>query len=222
METARIEAELDIALSSDNSCSVLWLVPESDPQDLASTMTVVTEHADMMVWGFIGAWERSKFWESRAADIDRLSRGSAECTVGDTRVQAQMLALPVEDQNWFWAQFGTGMRPYQICAVLMPVNAQLRGWTYAALQLVLSAAARQVRPGASYQYVLRFLQQAFLSEVIAAGGIAATRLRAELLQPGIALTSTSELIGSVSAPIADARAIDPLLTERSRLLSGNW
>jgi hypothetical protein len=220
MEVVRIEAQLDAALSSDNACSVLWLVPEADPRELGRGMAGVTAVAAMAAWGFVGLWDRSKLLEARAADVSRLSRGSAEYTTDNTRMKAEMLALPFEEGGWFWTQFGAKMRPHQICGALIPASAETGGWRYAGLQLVLSAAARQARPGVSHEYTLLALEQAFLAEVVAAGGVVVTRLRAELLRPGVALTSKRDLIDRVSVGIADAPVIDPLLVERSRLLSG--
>jgi hypothetical protein len=222
MEVARFEADLDATLSPDNSCSLLWLVPGADPQELGRGMAEVGAAAAMPAWGFVGLWEGSRLLEARAADISVLSRGSAEYIVDNTRMKANVLALPFEESGWFWSQFGAEIRPHQICGALIPSGAEPRGWTYAGLQLVLSAAARQARPGASHEYTLRALEQAFLAESVAAGGIAVTRLRAELLRPGIALTARRDLMDRVSGSIADAPAIDPLLIERSRFLTGNW
>jgi len=225
MQIARVEAELEAALSSDSSCSVVWLVPEAaEAEDLGTAVAAVTELSAMTAWGFVGAWERSKLFGARAT-ISNASRLSAEYAIGATRMKADMLELSFPENNWFWVQFGTALRPHQICGALLPAAAaaaEAGGWRYAGLQLVLSAAARQARPGASYGYTLRALEQAFLAETVAAGGIAVTRLRAELLRPGIALTSTRNLIDSISAALGDARAIDPLLVERSRLLGGSW
>lgn len=223
VETIRVDAALDAVLSPDDSCSVIWIVPDEEPQELETTMTAVTEVSAMTAWGFIGAWERSKLLESRTADISRSSRVSADYAIGGTRMKAYMLALALPEDNWFWTQFGAEIRPHQICGALLPGDApDTAGWRYAGFQLVLSAAARQARPGGSHGYTLRALEQAFLAETVAAGGIAVTRLRAELLRPGIALTSTSDLIDRISVALANARGIDPLLAERSRLLSGNW
>ncbi|HEY6313545.1 MAG TPA: hypothetical protein VIY52_22455 [Streptosporangiaceae bacterium] len=223
MEITRIEAQLEVSLSPDNSCSVLWLVPEQDPGELAEAMIAVTRVAEMTAKGFVGLWERSRLLESKKADIARTSQLGAQYAIGETRMNADLLALALPDSDWFWSQFGKNMRPHQICAALVPPSAFApSGWTYAGLQLVLSAAALQARPGASHEYTLRALEQAFLAETLVAGGIAATRLRAELLPPGIALTSTKELIDKVAAEFADRRAIEQLLVERSRYLSGNW
>lgn len=224
MQIARVEAELEAALSSDSSCSVLWLVPEAaEAEDLSMAIAAVTELSATTAWGFVGARERSNLLGDRAAEISHASRISAGYAIGVTRMKADMLELPFPENNWFWVQFGTAMRPHQICGALLPAAApETGGWRYAGLQLVLSAAARQARPGASYGYTLRALEQAFLAEIVVAGGIAVTRLRAELLRPGIALTSTRNLIDSISAALGGARAIDPLLVERSRLLSGSW
>jgi len=49
-----------------------------------------------------------------------------------------------------------------------------------------------------------------------------TRLRAELVPPGIALTAASPLIDSISAMFTGLRAVEPLLVERSRHISGSW
>jgi hypothetical protein len=223
MQIARVEAELEATLSPDSSCSVLWLVPEAEGEDLGMAVAAVAELSAMTAWGFIGTWERSKLLGDRAAAISNASRLSAEYAISATRMKADMLELPFPNNNWFWAHFGTAIRPHQICGVLLPAAApETGGWTYAGLQLVLSAAARQARPSASYEYTLRALEQAFLAEIVVAGGIGVTRLRAELLRPGIALTSTRNLIDSISAALGDARAIDPLLVERSRLLRGSW
>lgn len=223
MQIARVEAELGATLSPDSSCSVLWLVPEAGAEDLGIAMTAVTEFSAMNAWGFVGAWERSKLLGARAAEISRASRISAEYAIGDTRMKASMLALSFPDDMWFWVQFGEAMRPQQIAGALLPgVVPETGGWRYAGLQLVLSAASRQARPGGSYAYTLRALEQAFLAEIVVAGGIAVTRLGAELLAPGIALTSSGNLIDRILGGLGNARAIDPQLVERSRLLSGNW
>lgn len=222
-QIARVEAELDEALSPDSSCSVLWLVPEGGAEDLRTTMNVVAELSAMNAWGFVGAWEQSKLLGAMATEISHASRISAEYAIGNTRMKANMLALSFPEDGCFWVQFGASVRPHQICGALLPSAVrEAGGWRYAGLQLALSAAARQARPGASYGYTLRALEQAFLAEVVIAGGIAVTRLRAELLGPGIALTASGNQIDSVSAELGSARAIDPQLVERSRLLSGNW
>jgi hypothetical protein len=106
----------------------------------------------------------------------------------------------------------------------MPPGSQFPGgWTYAGLQLVLSEAARQVRPGrATHDYVLRALTQAFLAETVLAGGIAVTRLQAELLRPGLALTGTSKSIDEAAAEFQDFQQADPIKVERSVFLGGNW
>jgi hypothetical protein len=223
LETARIEARLDLSLSADNSCSVLWAVPEDDPGELGIVMTAIAKLSAMTTWGFVGRWERSKLLESNEADIIDLSRLAAHLSIGDTRMNADMLEVPIQESSWFWTQFGTKMRPHQICAAVVPSStSDHAGWKYAGLQLVLGAAARQARPGSSHQYTLRALEQAFIAETLVAGGIAVTRLRAELLRPGIALTSTRDLIDRVSVELTSERAIDPLLVQRSRELSGNW
>lgn len=223
MEAARIEAQLDPSLLPDSSCSVLWLVPGEDFAALSGPMRAVSEAAGMAAWGFLGAWEGSKILETKAVDRSELSRLSAQYIVGSTRMTADMFELPTRRSDWFWTCFAIGVRPHQICGVLIPPGAQASGgWKYAGLQLVLSAAARQARPGSSHRYTLHALEQAFLAETIAAGGIAVTRLRAELLRPGIALTSTATLIDRVSVAFAGAGAIEPLLVERSKHLSGSW
>ncbi len=38
MQIARVEAELDATLSPDGSCSVLWLVPEAEAEDLGMAL----------------------------------------------------------------------------------------------------------------------------------------------------------------------------------------
>jgi hypothetical protein len=177
----------------------------------------------MAAWGFVGMWYRSRILESRASDIVQSSLLTAQYIIGDTRMRADMIALRHPENDWFWTQFGTKIRPHQICGALVPASApRSAGWTYAGLQLVLTAAARQARPGASHASVLRALEQAFLAETLVAEGIAVTRLRAELLRPGIALTGSEVVIDRVTAAFADTRAVDPMLVERSRLLSGNW
>ena len=222
MQTTRIEAELDASLAPDNACSVLWLVPEGEG-DLERAMSVAAALPARSAWGFLGAWERSKLRQSAAADISRSSRMSAQYILGDTQMQADLLALDPMRDGWFWSIFAGRASPHQICAALVPAQARLpTGWTVAGLQLVLTAAARQARPGASHAFVLRALEQAFLAETVVAGGIAATRLRAELLGPGIALTGSGELIDEVASELGDSRAVDPLLVERSRYLSGDW
>jgi hypothetical protein len=223
MQTVRIEADLNAAFSSsDSSCSVIWIVPDSDPRELGRALASVTASTAMAAWGFVGAWERSKLIESWAAEIAEMSQGSAEYVVGDTRMKADALALPPTADAWFWTQFGRKIRPHQICGALVPPSAESRGWRFAGLQLVLAAASLQARPGVTHSYTLRSLEQAFLAEVVAVDGIAVTRLRAELLPPGIALTSTSRRVDGIAATFSDAPTVDPLLTERSRLLSGNW
>lgn len=223
MEAARIEAQLEVQLSPDISCSVLWLVPEQDPEELAPAMIAVARNAEMAAKGFVGLWEQSRLLESRAAEISDSSQLSARYSIGETRAKADMIELALPGSGWFWSQFGKKMHPHQICASLVPADAAIpSGWAYAGLQLVLSAASRQARPGASYGYTLKALEQAFLAETLAAGGIAVTRLRAELLPPGIALTSTSALIDKVSTELVGVRAVEPLLVERSRQLSGAW
>ncbi len=103
-------------------------------------------------------WDHSKLLEAMAAEISHASRISAEYTIGDTRMKADMLALPLLEDDWFWVQFGVTMRPHQLCAALLSANApEAGGWRYAGLQLVLSAAARQARPGAGHGYTLRAL-----------------------------------------------------------------
>jgi hypothetical protein len=83
--------------------------------------------------------------------------------------------------------------------------------------------ARQVRPGrATHDYVLRALTQAFLAETVLAGGIAVTRLQAELLRPGLALTGTSKSIDEAAAEFQDFQQADPIKVERSVFLGGNW
>ncbi len=223
MRTARIETQLDVPLSPDNSCSVLWHVPEADAQELTSAMNAVAGLAEMPAWGFVGMWEGSRLLESRAADIARSSRLTGQYSVGDTRMKGDILAmLPVEG-DWFWTQFGAKISPHQICAAFVPFGAPvLAGWTHAGLQLVLTAAARQARPGASHRYLLSALEQAFLAEVLVAGGIAFTRLRAELVGPGIALTAVKDVIEKVSSELAGMQPVDSQLVERSRLLSGDW
>jgi hypothetical protein len=222
MQTTRIEAELDAPLSPDNSCSVFWLVPDAEGE-LEQAMNAVAETSAMAAWGFIGAWERSKLREATGADVARSSRMSGQFVLGDTRMHADLLTLSSADDDWFWAYFGKAIRPHQIAAALVPSAARWPGgWTFAGLQLVLTAAALQARPGASHGFVLGALEQAFLGETLAAGGIAVTRLRAELLGPGIALTASGALIDAVSSRLPAAGAIDPLLVERSRSLSGDW
>lgn len=89
-----------MALSSDNSCSVLWLVPEAE-SELEAAMAVVTKFSAMAAWGFVAAWEDSKLLESRAQEISRASRASAEFSVGDTRIKGSALALPLLEDRWF-------------------------------------------------------------------------------------------------------------------------
>jgi hypothetical protein len=168
-------------------------------------------------------WEGSRLLKSRAADIARSSRLTAEYRVGDTRMKGDMLALLPSEGDWFWAQFGAEIRPHQICAAFVPPGAPVpAGWTHAGLQLVLTAAARQARPGASHRYILSALEQAFLAEVLVAGGIAVTRLRAELVRPGIALTAPKDVIENISSELTGMQPVDSQLVERSRLLTGDW
>jgi hypothetical protein len=60
------------------------------------------------------------------------------------------------------------------------------------------------------------------AEVLLAGGVSVTRLRAELLAPGIALTAAKMIIDKISAALISARPIEPILVERSRHLGGDW
>jgi hypothetical protein len=223
MESVRVEAELDVALSAENSCSVLWLVPEAGSRELGAVMTAISSLSAMTAWGFVAMWEHSTLLAERKAEISRASHVQAEYRIGATRIDGAMIELSKVEGNWFWDQFAAKIRPHQICGVLVPSSASDEaGWRYAGLQLVLSAAARQLRPGPSHSYTLRSLEQAFLAEAVVAGGIAVTRLRAELLEPGVALTSTKSLADRVSRELPGMRALDSVLVERSRFLSGNW
>jgi hypothetical protein len=234
VQTARLDAELRDA----GPCSVLWLQPEPASEGLAAVMAAASQLSGMTAaWGFMGDWERSKLLESWAEELSQVSPIAAEFAVGDTRMKAVMLTLPSPVASSpvarrFWNQFGLGMRPHKICGVLMPTEAQnpvMCG--FAGLQLVLSAAsiqltgspaARYARPGSTLRQTLLALEQAFLAEAVHAGGIAVTRLRAELLRPGIALTARRDVIREISAGLTEAEPIDPLLVERSRYLSGDW
>jgi hypothetical protein len=223
MDIARIEAHLEVAWSADTSCSVLWLVPERDPEELADAMAAIGDSAaEMPASGFVGVWEGSELLAAHAADIARSTELSARFSVGQTRMISDMVALPASADEWFWPLFAMKVRPHQICAALVPAGDVSSGWKFAGLQLVLAAAARQARPGSSHGFTLRALEQAFLAETLTAGGIAVTRLRAELLPPGIALTSTPAVIDRIRAALAGARPVEPLLVDRSRHLGGAW
>jgi len=129
MEAVRIDAQLDVSLTHDRSCSVLWLVPQ-------------------------------------------FSRLSAEFSIAETRMLADGYEFLPREGDWFWERFVDRVRPIQICGAITPPGArESAGWKYSGLQLVLSAAARQARPGASHGYTLNALHQAFLAEVLAVGGL---------------------------------------------------
>jgi hypothetical protein len=223
MEAARIEAQLEPMVLPDTSCSVFWLIPDGDREELTTAMETVTARMHMLPWGFLGAWDQSTKLASQSEDISQAARLSAHYSVGDTHMTANVIEIPLLKVNWFWSTFAAGPRQHQICATLMPPGTDIAaGWAYAGLQLVLAEAARQVRPGrTTHGYALRALAQAFLAETLLAGGIAVSRLQSELLPPGIALTATSDLIDQVAADFRGAAQVDPLLLERSRWLSGN-
>jgi hypothetical protein len=222
MRITRTETSLWLGFSPDSSCSVLWLVPEYDPGELAEAMGAVSEITGAAGTGFVGRWEGSKKFESIEASIARLSQTNGHFQIGQTRINADMLPVPAQE-GWFWSQFGKNSPRHQICGVLVPLGADVPfAVTYAGVQLVLSGAARQFRPGSSHAFALRALEQAFLAETKAAGGVAVTRLRAELLTPGIALTSRPVVIDAISLALSAALPIEPILVERSRHLTGDW
>jgi hypothetical protein len=222
LEIARIEATLDVSLLPDDSCSVLWLVP-GEQDELSEAMTLVAGRLGMARWGFLGRWEHTKVLDARSADLAACSRLTGDYRYGETLMKADLLALATPAQNWFWSQFAARVRPHQICAALVPPGSPMpAAWSYAGLHLVLTAAAVQARPGGSHSYTLLALEQAFLAEALAIGGVAVTRLRADLLGPGIALTAAPPLIDEISAEFRSRPSVDPLLVSRSVQISGNW
>jgi hypothetical protein len=223
VKTTRIEAQLEASVSADSSCSVYWLIPDATPEELHEAMSALASRTAMTPWGFLGWWDQTTKLDAHAADIDQAGHLSGHYSIGDTRTTGSILELPLLSNSWFW-QLVAELRQNQICAALMPPGSQFPGgWTYAGLQLVLSEAARQVRPGrATHDYVLRALTQAFLAETVLAGGIAVTRLQAELLRPGLALTGTSKSIDEAAAEFQDFQQADPIKVERSVFLGGNW
>jgi len=224
MKTNRIQAQLEASVSADTSCSVYWLIPDADAEELHEAMSALTSRTEMTPWGFLGWWDQTAKLDPHAADISQAERLFGHYSIGDTRMTGSTLALPPLAGSWFWQLFAAGMRQNQICAALMPPDSPFPGgWTHAGLQLVLAEAARQVRPGlATHYYALRALAQAFLAETVTAGGIAVTRLQAELMRPGIALTGTSEMIDEAAVEFQNFQRADPVQVERSVILSGSW
>ena len=223
MEAARVEAQLAPTVSPDSSCSVYWLVPEH-LGELDAAISSATSSTGTEPWGFLGWWENSKDLKPYAADISQADRLAGYYRIGDVGMKASVLALAALRDEWFWQLFAGGIHPHQICGALMPPDVKVpAGWSYAGLQLVLSQAARQVRPGrATHQYSIEALAQAFLAEVVLAGGIAVTRLQAELLPPGLALTASREVIDEVEAEFQSYSPASPIKVQRSIALGGNW
>lgn len=134
--------------------------------------------------GFLGSWDETKNLDAYSGHINASARLPASLSIGDTRLVANALDLG-SGGGWFWPLFGGGTRPHEICAGLVPTDAGLpAGWMHAAPLLVLEQASVQARPGrVSERYTLHAHAHAFIAETVRAGGIAVTRLDAELMRP---------------------------------------
>src|SRR5260221_14235701 len=222
VQTSRVEEQLGIVASGDHSCSVFWLIPGS-PAELAEAMATVVEATGLVAYGFGAWWTGSASWQAMAERISAAAVVDAELRVGAPRLAGAMLELPAAAGGWFWVAFGGRIGQRQIAAALMPRHAaSAAGWTQAGLQLVLMAAARQARPGATPAQVLAGLVQAFIAETLAAGGIAVTRVCPELLQPSLAISASRAALDQIVPALGHFPAADPLLVQRSRQLSEAW
>ena len=173
--------------------------------------------------GFLGSWDETKNLDAYSGHINASARLPASLSIGDTRLVANALDLG-SGGGWFWPLFGGGTRPHEICAGLVPADAGLpAGWMHAAPLLVLEQASVQARPGrVSERYTLHAHAHAFIAETVRAGGIAVTRLDAELMRPGIALTAPTGLIDEIADELRGATQAPPSRVARSVHLSGNW
>jgi hypothetical protein len=220
----RVEAKLEAPVSSDLSCSVYWLESDADQGELGDAMTALAARMNMSSFGFLGWWDQSRDLRSYTDDIDQATAQSGYYSVGDIRLLASALRLPAVGGEWFWRLFDGAMRPNRICGALMPgIPTMPSGWSYAGLQLVLTDAALQVRPSrATFYYTLHALFQAFLAEVVSAGGVAVTCLRGEFLGLGMALTGSRSIIDQAAYGFRNFPAIDPIKVKHALEMSGSW
>jgi hypothetical protein len=149
MRTSRAEEQLRVVASRDSSCSVLWLLADN-PAELAEAMAAITEVTGLAAHGFAGWWTESARWRPMAETISAAAVADAELRIDASRMAAAMLDLPIATSAWFWTVFGGRIGQRQIAAALMPPHAApAGGWMHAGVQLVLTAAARQARPGST-------------------------------------------------------------------------
>lgn len=218
MQTTRIEDNMEISTSADSSCSAYWLM-SSVQEELSEGIARITAATELKPWGFLGRWEESKFMAPRSSEIAQSTRLDGEFRIGSTTMLGNVLELFQTGADWFWSELVGPNHKFQICAALVPDEAAVPSpWSYAGLQLVLISAAKQARPGASHDQVLRTLSQAFISETLNAGGIVVTRLVPELLGPGVAVTGKSAVIDQVAGEFQGLPQVQSQLLKRSRSL----
>jgi hypothetical protein len=224
MQIAAFEAELDAPSLQSTACSVCWIVPDDpdDPVEMGEVVARLVEATGTVSWGVFGRWRDSEVLGPPVDQIRASSRLDAELRIGDTRLVADLVSLSPSDR-WFWDEFTNGARRCQVAGALVPRESEIpRSLAYAGLQFVLSASAKQARPGVSYYHALDVLRQAFIAETLLATGMALTRVVPELLGAGLALTAARGALDQVVGGLSGVRPIDEVLLHRSLALGRVW
>lgn len=221
LRVARLEERLSVEAMGSQACSVLWLIPDQ-AVELGDAMGKVITSAHQEGWVIVGAWERSASLSPDLATLMAREPPEAELRVGPTRLVANAVKVEGSEGGALWREFRMRVRKHEICGILTHAHNQPEaGLRFAAIDLVLAGAARQARPGASHDAVLTCMAQAFVAEALAADAVAVTRLEAEPLAPGLALTGRPGTIDRLAPGLEGAAKLEGLTFERARS-RGSW